>query len=155
MACTSEGDFAGYGGDFLMQVAAQEGCLMDGDINPLKQQSRNVCKEEAFNINKLKSLFTLQAKDAASMLNVGVTFFKKECRKLGIKNWPYRKMISMYSFRNHVEQAISECQDVAEKEHYADIIKEINHEIKCIRNDSSYRFRETTLRIRQHFYKRR
>ena len=40
-------------------------------------------------------LFDYQLKDAANILGVGITYFKKMCRKCGIKKWPFRQRQSI------------------------------------------------------------
>ena len=34
---------------------------------------------------------------AAKRLNVGLTVFKKQCRKVGIERWPYPKLQSLHN----------------------------------------------------------
>ena len=43
------------------------------------------------NNKQLEDLYTLSVNDACNFLGVGRTFFKKECRRIGISQWPSNK----------------------------------------------------------------
>ncbi|CAL5019548.1 unnamed protein product [Urochloa decumbens] len=48
--------------------------------------------------------FCLPIKQAAQELNVGVTVLKKRCRELGIPRWPHRKVKSMQTLINNIQE---------------------------------------------------
>ena len=45
------------------------------------------------NNKQLEDLYILSINDACNFLGIGRTFFKKECRRIGISEWPNLKKI--------------------------------------------------------------
>ncbi|KAJ1281028.1 hypothetical protein BS78_04G277300 [Paspalum vaginatum] len=48
--------------------------------------------------------FSMPIKQAARELDVGVTVLKKRCRKLGIPRWPHRKVKSLQTLIDNVQE---------------------------------------------------
>ncbi|CAH9145429.1 unnamed protein product, partial [Cuscuta epithymum] len=42
--------------------------------------------------------------EAAKELGVGITLLKKRCRMLGIRRWPHRKLASLQTLINYVQE---------------------------------------------------
>ena len=49
-------------------------------------------KKKELTFEQLSRHFSVPIKQAAQELNVGVTVLKRQCRKLGVTRWPYRKL---------------------------------------------------------------
>ncbi|KAL6633553.1 hypothetical protein ACP70R_026224 [Stipagrostis hirtigluma subsp. patula] len=58
--------------------------------------------------------FSMPIKQAARELNVGLTFLKRKCRHLGIPRWPHRKVKSLQTLINNVQELSGE-QDGTEE----------------------------------------
>ena len=67
----------------------------------LKQAAREVVKN--LTRNTLSKYFYMPIKQVARELNVGVTYLKNICRELGIRKWPYRKLMSLQTLINNVQ----------------------------------------------------
>lgn len=56
---------------------------------------------------KVQSVFHLPISEAAHALGVGVTVLKKQCRRINIPRWPYRKLASVEKLIESVEKVHS------------------------------------------------
>jgi len=146
--------------DFLMVLAMQEGCL--AEIGKDSQEkgcgggSRGSVPK--IGLEELSRLFELPAIIAARRLNIGVTVFKKICRKHNISSWPYRRLNSLREFRHSVEEALCayKSQEHLEGEEQCNqVISRIDEEIIALRSDPNKRIDDDLLRLRQCFYKRK
>ncbi|KAK2357543.1 RWP-RK domain-containing protein [Trifolium repens] len=54
--------------------------------------------------NTISQYFYMPICQAAKELNVGLTLLKKRCRELGIRRWPHRKLISLQTLINNVQE---------------------------------------------------
>merc|ERR1711871_1525125 len=57
--------------------------------------SANLDPETREQLNRLSSVFHLPQKEAAMRWGMALSTFKKLCRRLGIRRWPYRKYRSI------------------------------------------------------------
>lgn len=57
-------------------------------------------------LKQVQEVFHLPISEAASKLGMGVTVLKKQCRKIGIPRWPYRKLASIEKLIQSVEKVI-------------------------------------------------
>ena len=65
------------------------------------RQSAHITQEE------LSSCFHLPSEAACRALGIGLTVLKRQCRKYGIKRWPFRKMKSLDRLITNVQAGIS------------------------------------------------
>ena len=76
-----------------------------GDGPPVRRRSvrsaANITQEE------LSSCFHLPSEAACRRLGIGLTVLKRQCRKFGIKRWPFRKMKSLDRLITNVQAGIS------------------------------------------------
>jgi len=66
----------------------QDGQLTEAELLPNQVTSNAVTRLD------IAELFHLPADDAATSFGMAPTAFKKLCRSLGIKRWPYRKVMA-------------------------------------------------------------
>ncbi|KAE9601951.1 putative transcription factor Nin-like family [Lupinus albus] len=52
----------------------------------------------------ISQYFYMPITQAARELNVGLTLLKKRCRELGIRRWPHRKLMSLQTLINNVQE---------------------------------------------------
>jgi hypothetical protein len=58
----------------------------------------------------LSTCFDLKIRHAAQIFGVSLSFFKKRCRKCGIKRWPNRKITYLTKLKDYInESEIDEC----------------------------------------------
>ena len=69
----------------------------------LENDDEEELDEEEFR-KTVQTVFHLPISDAASRLGMGVTVLKKQCRKIGIPRWPYRKLASIEKLIESVEK---------------------------------------------------
>ncbi|XP_072089543.1 protein RKD3-like [Arachis hypogaea] len=76
--------------------------------------NKRVCREErSSNSTKMLSrkmiseYFYMPITQAAKELDVGLTLLKKRCRELGIRRWPHRKLMSLQTLINNVQDTDS------------------------------------------------
>ena len=65
------------------------------------RSAANITQEE------LSSCFHLPSEAACRRLGIGLTVLKRQCRKFGIKRWPFRKMKSLDRLITNVQAGIS------------------------------------------------
>ncbi|GER47925.1 metalloendopeptidase / zinc ion binding protein [Striga asiatica] len=56
----------------------------------------------------ISQYFYMPIAKAAKEMNVGVTLLKKRCRELGIPRWPHRKLMSLQTLINNVQEMAKE-----------------------------------------------
>jgi hypothetical protein len=64
-------------------------------------------KKKELTFEQLSRHFSVPIKQAAQELNVGVTVLKRQCRKLGVTRWPYRKLKSLDKLIDNVQVSAS------------------------------------------------
>jgi len=112
-ATPSAGDVAtGAKGDGAREGAADDAKVVVKPKKPPNQSRENrrvrqyrsasdITQEE------LSSCFHLPSEAACRKLGVGLTVLKRQCRKYGIKRWPFRKMKSLDRLITNVQAGIS------------------------------------------------
>ena len=58
-------------------------------------------------LEDLRSCFHLPSEQACLKLDIGLTMLKRQCRRFGIKRWPFRKMASIDRLISNVQQGVS------------------------------------------------
>ena len=58
----------------------------------------------------LASCFHMPSEQACRKLGIGLTVLKRQCRKFGIKRWPFRKIKSLDRLINNVSQGLVPCE---------------------------------------------
>lgn len=64
---------------------------VDG-LQPCNQDKKTKRVGQQLTLEDIKPYFQLNIEDAAKALGVGLTMFKRKCRKVGIPRWPKRKV---------------------------------------------------------------
>ncbi|KAH7850877.1 hypothetical protein Vadar_004108 [Vaccinium darrowii] len=59
---------------------------------------------KALSRETISEYFYMPITQAAKELNVGLTLLKKRCRELGIRRWPHRKLMSLQTLINNVQE---------------------------------------------------
>lgn len=74
------------------------------------EKNKSCCREPNGQSNakiltreEISKYFYVSIRQAAKELNVGMTLLKKRCRELGIRRWPYRKLMSIKALIENVK----------------------------------------------------
>jgi len=107
----------GDGAEDAKGDAEGEGVAKDGGVGVKPKKPPNQSRENrrvrqyrsASDITQeeLSSCFHLPSEAACRKLGVGLTVLKRQCRKYGIKRWPFRKMKSLDRLITNVQAGIS------------------------------------------------
>ncbi|KAL6572676.1 hypothetical protein OROMI_013634 [Orobanche minor] len=118
--------------------------LEDEIISADKTQSnsKNLSKKT------ISQYFYMPIMQAAKELNVGVTFLKKRCRELGIRRWPHRKLMSLQSLINNVQEMGN-----LQGEQKQDAIAILEQEKRQMEDIPNKELEEKTKRLRQACFK--
>eukprot|EP01084_Bolivina_argentea_P258184 435172_1 len=54
----------------------------------------------------IQSLYFMPMSDAAKLLNISPTVFKRACRKLGVNYWPHRQLVPLQRRIEHIRQRL-------------------------------------------------
>ncbi|KAG7385945.1 hypothetical protein PHYPSEUDO_000907 [Phytophthora pseudosyringae] len=91
--------------NFKKRAACDSPVASDGSASPLPVATCN--------FTALSRHFHLPLKVAAEKFGVRATAFKKRCRAIGIRHWPYRKVRSLKRSLQELEQCQQQAQDGA------------------------------------------
>ena len=101
----------------LRKVAGESACKEPKKEKPKKEKPPNQSRENRrvrqfrsaseITQEELSSCFHLPSEAACRKLGVGLTVLKRQCRKYGIKRWPFRKMKSLDRLITNVQAGIS------------------------------------------------
>ncbi|PWA47397.1 RWP-RK domain-containing protein [Artemisia annua] len=87
---------------------------------------------------------------AAKYLDVSLSAFKIRCRLVGIKCWPYRKLLSLEKLINYFQRKIGGAQT---NEKMREIITMLREEKRQIQENPELPISNNTKRLRQRFFK--
>ncbi|MBA0834788.1 hypothetical protein Goarm_007113 [Gossypium armourianum] len=146
----------------LFEPCNKQPMLKDEDINGegvMKKErvSSKRCKEDQRNIRAkllsrkvISQYFYMPIIQAAKELNVGLTLLKKRCRELGIRRWPHRKLTSLRTLINNVQ----ELEEGEEKESKVrEAIEVLERERKMLEEMPDMDLEDKTKRLRQACFK--
>ncbi|PIN12164.1 hypothetical protein CDL12_15238 [Handroanthus impetiginosus] len=97
----------------------------------------------------ISEYFYMPITQAAKELNVGLTLLKKRCRELGIRRWPHRKLVSLQTLINNVQElGKEEGEDKLKKS-----IEILEQEKKLMEESPDLQLEDKTKRLRQACFK--
>ncbi|XP_027368823.1 protein RKD1-like [Abrus precatorius] len=100
----------------------------------------------------ISKYFYMPITQAARELNVGVTLLKKRCRELGIRRWPHRKLMSLQTLINNVQELGKEDGHDSE-EKLRNAIEILEKEKKLMEEMPDIELEDNTKRLRQACFK--
>ncbi|KAK9119255.1 hypothetical protein Scep_017348 [Stephania cephalantha] len=95
----------------------------------------------------LSRYFYMPITQAAKELNVGLTLLKKRCRELGIPRWPHRKLMSLQTLINNVQEM------GIEDEKIKDALRLLEEQRRMMEEMPEVDLEEKTKRLRQACFK--
>ncbi|KAE8736251.1 Protein RKD1 [Hibiscus syriacus] len=117
---------------------------------------KKFCREEQGKIRaKLLSrkvitqYFYMPISQAAKELNVGLTLLKKRCRKIGIRRWPQRKLMSLRNLINNIQ----ELQEDEGERKFREVVDVLERERKMVEEMPDMDMEYETKRLRQAVFK--
>ncbi|KAG2653992.1 hypothetical protein PVAP13_1NG419000 [Panicum virgatum] len=95
LGCLSEVDFASF-----WALVEEEDARRKSDEGPRSGPG----KKQGLTFELVSRYLSMSIKQAARELNVGLTVLKKRCRELGIPRWPHRKVKSLQTLIDNVQE---------------------------------------------------
>ncbi|KAM7260999.1 hypothetical protein ACFE04_026474 [Oxalis oulophora] len=109
-------------------------------------------------LDDLIKYFDVPITEASRNLNVGLTVLKKRCRELGIPRWPHRKIKSLDSLINNLQEEVARRQkleDTAAVRAVANRQSMLQKERESIERKPFMELQSETKKFRQDMFKRR
>ncbi|OIV99993.1 hypothetical protein TanjilG_26331 [Lupinus angustifolius] len=100
----------------------------------------------------ISQYFYMPITQAARELNVGLTLLKKRCRELGIRRWPHRKLMSLQTLINNVQELGRNGEEESEMK-LRNAIEMLEREKKMLEEIPDMQLGDTTKRLRQACFK--
>ncbi|KAL8230696.1 hypothetical protein R6Q57_000474 [Mikania cordata] len=100
----------------------------------------------------ISQYFYMPITQAAKELNVGLTLLKKRCRELGIRRWPHRKLMSLQTLINNVQQLGEDSGEIA-KGKMREAVMLLEKERKKMEEIPDLNLENNTKRLRQACFK--
>ncbi|KAL2645983.1 hypothetical protein AAZV13_05G024000 [Glycine max] len=100
----------------------------------------------------ISQYFYMPITQAARELNVGITLLKKRCREVGIRRWPHRKLMSLQTLINNVQELGKE-EGRESEEKLRSAIEILEREKKVLEEMPDTELEDTTKRLRQACFK--
>ncbi|MED6222201.1 hypothetical protein PIB30_062091 [Stylosanthes scabra] len=97
----------------------------------------------------ISEYFYMPITQAAKELDVGLTLLKKRCRELGIRRWPHRKLMSLQTLINNVQ----ELDGGESEEKLRNAIQILEKEKKLLEEMPDIQLQDNTKRLRQACFK--
>ncbi|CAA0831584.1 Protein RKD1 [Striga hermonthica] len=97
----------------------------------------------------ISQYFYMPIANAAKEMNVGVTLLKKRCRELGIRRWPHRKLMSLQTLINNVQEMGKEDNGEMNEE----AIKILKQQMREMEEAPDMDLEKMTKRLRQACFK--
>ncbi|KAE9609630.1 putative transcription factor Nin-like family [Lupinus albus] len=102
--------------------------------------------------DNISQYFYMPITQAAKELNVGLTLLKKRCRDLGIRRWPHRKLMSLQTLINNVQELGRNEEEESEMK-LRNAIEILEREKKMLEEMPDMQLGDTTKRLRQACFK--
>ncbi|KAK8537587.1 hypothetical protein V6N12_043744 [Hibiscus sabdariffa] len=116
-----------------------------------KKCTEEQCKIRAKLLSRevISHYFYMPITQAAKELNVGLTLLKKRCRELGIRRWPHRKLMSLRTLINNIQ----ELQEVEGGGKVREAVEVLERERKMLEEIPDMEMGYGTKRLRQACFK--
>ncbi|WJX90016.1 hypothetical protein P8452_71959 [Trifolium repens] len=101
--------------------------------------------------NTISQYFYMPICQAAKELNVGLTYLKKRCRELGIRRWPHRKLNSLQTLINNVQEMGKDEGPLSDE--LRNEIEMLEKEKKLVEEMPDIELKPRTKRLRQRCFK--
>ncbi|KDP31256.1 hypothetical protein JCGZ_11632 [Jatropha curcas] len=134
----------------------------DSSMGESTEEKRKVkkCREEKVSNNsiskaltreRISKYFYMPITQAAKELNVGLTLLKKRCRELDIRRWPHRKLMSLQTLIENLQQMKVEGKESEEK--LKEAIEILEREKRMLEEMPDMDLEHKTKRLRQACFK--
>jgi len=103
-------------------------------------------------LNELSRFFHMPITQASKELKVGLTVLKKRCREFGIPRWPHRKMKSLDSLIQNIQE-LGKGPEGKTSVPVMSAVKELEHQKRRMEERPGIELAERTKRLRQACFK--
>ncbi|KAF5184998.1 Rkd1 [Thalictrum thalictroides] len=100
----------------------------------------------------ISSYFYMPITEAAKELNVGLTQLKRRCREVGISRWPHRKLMSLKTLINNVQE-MGAVGGEASDSRIREVVELLEKQKKLMEEIPEVELEENTKRLRQAYFK--
>ncbi|KAJ1438934.1 RWP-RK domain [Sesbania bispinosa] len=139
--------------DFLYcnnDESSKEMIMEDGKVNRGREERSGSTR--MLSRKTISQYFYMPITQAARELNVGLTLLKKRCRELGIRRWPHRKLMSLQTLINNVQELGKE-EGPESEEKLRNAIEILEKEKKLMEEMPDMQLEDHTKRLRQACFK--
>ncbi|KAL2322011.1 hypothetical protein Fmac_026390 [Flemingia macrophylla] len=128
--------------------------MEDGKVNHGEREERvgSGGSTRMLSRNILSQYFYMPITQAARELNVGLTLLKKRCRELGIRRWPHRKLMSLQTLINNIQE-LGKGEGLENEEKLRSAIEILEREKKLLEEMPDVELEDNTKRLRQACFK--
>ncbi|RDX72001.1 Protein RKD1, partial [Mucuna pruriens] len=126
--------------------------MEDGKVNRGVEERISRGSTRMLSRKNISQYFYMPITQAARELNVGLTLLKKRCRELGIRRWPHRKLMSLQTLINNVQEIRKE-EGPKSEEKLKNAIEILEREKKLLEEMPDIDLEDNTKRLRQACFK--
>nr|KYP55542.1 hypothetical protein KK1_001754 [Cajanus cajan] len=126
--------------------------MEDGKVNREREERIGSSSTRLLSRKILSQYFYMPITQAARELNVGLTLLKKRCRVLGIRRWPHRKLMSLQTLINNIQELGKE-EGKESEEKLRSAIEILEREKKLLEEMPDIELEDNTKRLRQACFK--
>ncbi|PWA83349.1 Plant regulator RWP-RK [Artemisia annua] len=125
----------------------------EGDNGNGNHSGRSINYESRMALSRevIAEYFYMPITQAAKELNVGLTLLKKRCRELGIRRWPHRKLMSIQTLINNVQEGKTSENGAEGK--IQEVIGRLEEEKRNLEEIPDLQLKDNTKRLRQACFK--
>ncbi|CAN6233462.1 unnamed protein product [Urochloa humidicola] len=147
---SKEGDYE----KALINLEPGSGILQKGAEIGRRQPRSGPEGKKALTFELVSGHFCMPIKQAARELNVGVTVLKKRCRELGIPRWPHRKVKSLQTLIDNVQE-LGKFTEKQDGHLTRSVVESLERKKKLIEERPEVMLDEETKELRQVCFKER
>ncbi|CAJ1944088.1 unnamed protein product [Sphenostylis stenocarpa] len=126
--------------------------MEDRKVNQGREERMNCSSSRMLSRKTISQYFYMPITQAARELNVGLTLLKKRCRELGIRRWPHRKLMSLQTLINNIQELLKE-EGPGSEEKLRSAIEILESEKKLLEEMPDIELEDNTKRLRQACFK--
>ncbi|CAI9753856.1 unnamed protein product [Fraxinus pennsylvanica] len=131
------------------EITAEEPVQEEKRVKRQREMKNDASNCKILSRETISQYFYMPITKAARELNVGLTLLKKRCRELGIRRWPHRKLMSLQTLINNVQEL---GQEEGEGK-LRDAIQILEQEKKLMEKIPDMQLEDKTKRLRQACFK--
>ncbi|KAI0527446.1 hypothetical protein KFK09_003047 [Dendrobium nobile] len=118
-------------------------------IEEINAEGEEIMRKELKKLEEIRAYFHMPITKAAMEMNIGLTVLKKRCRDVGITRWPHRKLKSLITLINNIQEIGKSSSDVNIMEE----LKSLEEHRKLMEENPEIQLTKETKKLRQACFK--